>query len=111
MSSLEIPSPRRKPPVRVTSSPKSESRPRFSPDGKWLAFLSAREGKRTQVWLLPRCGGEAVKLTDFKTGVSDIVWSPDSKRLALVMKDVNPDRACSGDDEILAQVDFDGPDY
>ena len=70
-----------------------------------------REGKRTQVWLLPRCGGEAVKLTDFKTGVSDIVWSPDSKRLALVMKDADPDGAGSGDDEILAQVDFDGPDY
>jgi dipeptidyl aminopeptidase/acylaminoacyl peptidase len=95
----------------VTSSPKSESRPRFSPDGKWLAFLSAREGKRTQVWLLPRCGGEAVKLTGFKTGVSDIVWSPDSKHLALVMKDADPDGAGSGDDEILAQVDFDGPDY
>jgi dipeptidyl aminopeptidase/acylaminoacyl peptidase len=95
----------------VTSNPKSESRPRFSPDGKWLAFLSAREGKRTQVWLLPRSGGEAVKLTGFKTGVSDIVWSPDSKRLALVMKDADPDGAGSGDDEILAQVDFDGPDY
>jgi len=52
-----------------------------------------------------------VKLTDFKTGVSDIVWSPDSKRLALVMKDADPDGAGSGKDEILAQVDFDGPDY
>jgi dipeptidyl aminopeptidase/acylaminoacyl peptidase len=86
-------------PVRVTSSPKSESRPRFSPDGKWLAFLSAREGKRTQVWLLPRSGGEAVKLTDFKTGVSDVVWSPDSKRLALVMKDADPDGGDTGGDD------------
>ena len=95
----------------MTSSPKSESRPRFSPDGKWLASLSTREGEWTQVWLLLRCGGEAVRLADFKTGVSDIVWSPDSKRPALVMKDADPDGACSGDDEILAQVDFDGPDY
>jgi len=86
-------------PVRVTSSPKPESRPRFSPDGKWLAFLSAREGKRSQVWLLPRSGGEAVKLTDFKTSVSDIVWSPDSKRLALVMKDPDSEGTAADEDD------------
>ena len=51
--------------VRVTSSKESESSPRWSPDGKWLAFLSARADKEkgTQVWLLPRIGGEATQLT------------------------------------------------
>lgn len=78
-------------PVRLTASPKSETTPRFSPDGRYLAFLSAREGKKTQVWLLDRRGGEAVKLTDFKADVSNYVWSPDGTRLALVVSDVDPD--------------------
>src|SRR4029077_9561529 len=78
-------------PLRLTSSPKAETHPRFSPDGRYLAFLSGREGKKAQVWLLDRRGGEPVKLTDFKASVSDLVWSPDGKRLALVVGDVDPD--------------------
>jgi dipeptidyl aminopeptidase/acylaminoacyl peptidase len=77
--------------VRLTASPKPESRPRFSPDGRYLAFLSGREGDKSQVWLLDRRGGEAVKLTDFKSDVGDLAWSPDSKRLALIISDVDPD--------------------
>ncbi len=86
-------------PVRVTTSPKGESRPRFSPDGKWLAFLSAREGKFSQVWLLPRSGGEAFKLTDYKSSVSDLAWSPDGKRLALIVRDVDPEGGADAGDE------------
>jgi dipeptidyl aminopeptidase/acylaminoacyl peptidase len=78
-------------PLRVTSSPKPENHPRFSPDGRYFAFLSGRDGKKGQVWLLDRRGGEAVKLTDFKADVSDLAWSPDGKRLALVVGDVDPD--------------------
>ena len=49
-------------------------------------------GRRSvaQVWLLNRAGGEAVKLTDVKGGVSDYAWSPDSKRLVLVVNDPDP---------------------
>jgi dipeptidyl aminopeptidase/acylaminoacyl peptidase len=72
--------------IRVTSSPESESSPRFSPDGRWLAFVSGRqEGKGGQVWLLDRRGGEAQRLTMIKGGVSDFVWSPDARRLVLVL--------------------------
>jgi dipeptidyl aminopeptidase/acylaminoacyl peptidase len=86
-------------PLRLTSSPKAETHPRFSPDGRYLAFLSGREGKQAQVWLLDRRGGEAVKLTDFKASVSDLAWSPDGKRLALVVGDVDPDDPDAADDK------------
>lgn len=78
-------------PLRLTTSPKGESRGRWSPDGRYLAFLSDREGDKSQVWLLDRRGGEAVRLTDYKSSVSDLAWSPDSSRLALVVSDVDPD--------------------
>src|SRR4051812_31683009 len=72
--------------IRVTSSPESESSPRFSPDGRYLAFVSGRqEGKGGQVWLLDRRGGEAQRLTMIKGGISDFAWSPDAKRLVLVL--------------------------
>ena len=82
--------------VRLTSSAEtSESAPRWSPDGRYLAFLSARgdedeKKKGAQVWLLDRQGGEAQKLTDIKGGVSDYAWSPDGKRLCLVVNDFDP---------------------
>ena len=85
--------------LRLTSSPKSESTPRFSPDGEWIAFLSSREGSHTQVYLMSRRGGEAVKLTDYKASVSDLAWSPDSKRLVLVVSDPDPDAPADAEKE------------
>jgi Tol biopolymer transport system component len=65
--------------IRLTSTPESESSPRWSPDGRWLAFVSGRqEGKGGQVWLLDRRGGEAQRLTMIKGGIDDFAWSPDS---------------------------------
>lgn len=81
--------------IRVTSSPESESSPRFSPDGRYLAFLSSRPGpaknKGTQIWLLDRKGGEAQQVTDTKSRISSIEWAPDSKRLAVVLRDPEDD--------------------
>ncbi len=63
-----------------------DNSPRWSPDGKHLAFLSTRPaGGKTQVWLLDRRGGEARQLTDVKEEIDDYQWSPDGKRLVLVM--------------------------
>lgn len=84
--------------VRLTSSPESETTPRWSPDGQWLAFVRQDDKKKAQVWRLSRLGGEAEKLTDLKGGVSDVVWSPDSTRLLLTARDPDPD-APSEDDK------------
>jgi dipeptidyl aminopeptidase/acylaminoacyl peptidase len=71
--------------IRLTSRPESETTPRWSPDGRHLAFLSGRDdGGGSQVWLLDRRGGEAQRLTMIKGGVDAMEWSPDSKRLVLV---------------------------
>lgn len=91
--------------IRLTSSEKPESHPRWSPEGRYLAFLSARGGKKTQVWLLDRRGGDAFKVTDFQSSVSDLAWSPDGKRLALVVRDVDPN-----DPEILAKKEGKKPE-
>ena len=78
---------------QITSSTDSESSPRFSPDGKYLAFTSSRPGKAkgNQVWLLDRRGGEAFQLTEVKGRLQGYEWSPDSKRLALTIGDPDPD--------------------
>jgi dipeptidyl aminopeptidase/acylaminoacyl peptidase len=77
--------------IQLTSSPDGESTPRWSPDNKYLAFVSSRQdAKSGQVWLMNRLGGEAVKLTDVKGGVSDYAWSPDSRQLALVVNQPDP---------------------
>jgi dipeptidyl aminopeptidase/acylaminoacyl peptidase len=90
--------------VQLTSTLENESRPRWSPDGRFLSFLSSRQGtKHPQVWLLNRLGGEAVKLTDLKGGVTDYAWSPDSARLVLVVED--PDPADPPDDKEAARND------
>ena len=92
--------------VRLTTSPKAETNPRFSPDGKWIAFLSSREGDKNQVFLLSRVGGEANRLTDMKGGVGAFEWSPDSKRLVLVASDPDPDAPdaeAKGDDKKTAK--------
>jgi dipeptidyl aminopeptidase/acylaminoacyl peptidase len=80
-------------PLRLTSSPKSETSPRFSPDGRFIAFLSDRDGKKTEVWLLNRAGGDASKLTNLGANVSSLAWSPDSTKLALEVSDPDPDDA------------------
>jgi dipeptidyl aminopeptidase/acylaminoacyl peptidase len=77
--------------VALSAEGVSSSHPRWSPDGKYLAFLSARNGGETQVWVLNRQGGEAQKLTNTAQDVGDFDWAPDSKRLVLVLRDPTPD--------------------
>lgn len=78
--------------IRVTHGPDSASSPRWSPDGRYLTFLSSRAGPApgTQLWAIDRRGGEARQLTALNGQIADYAWSPDSKRLAVVMKKKEP---------------------
>jgi len=59
--------------------------PRWSPDGKYIAFLTRRgEKEKTQVWAIPTDGGEAFQVTSSETSVATFRWSPDGKRIAYV---------------------------
>ncbi len=77
--------------IPLTADGVSSSHPRWSPDGRFLAFLSARNDGKVQVWLLNRLGGEAQKLTSTPQDVDDFAWSPDSRRLVLVLRDPTPE--------------------
>lgn len=77
--------------IVMTAEKQSSSHPRWSPDGKYLAFLSKRGEGKTQVWLLNRMGGEAQQLTEAIQDVEDFAWSPDSKRMVLVLQDPSPE--------------------
>ena len=70
-------------PQQLTNSPKHDRHPRWSPDGKWIAFESSRDGE-AQVWVMAAAGGEPKKLTTLSTGAAQPMWSPNGKQLVFV---------------------------
>lgn len=80
-------------PIQLTTNEEDDKSPRWSPDNKYLAYLSSRkdDDDKKQVYLLNRNGGEAMRLTEVKQGVDDFEWSPDGKRMVLVIQDADPD--------------------
>src|SRR5581483_3431814 len=76
-------------PVQFTSGERRDTSPRWSPDGKSLAFASNRgeDAKApSSLYVISAAGGEARKLTDLKEGVEAVVWSPDSTRIAFTAR-------------------------
>lgn len=78
---------------QLTNSEKADDSPRWSPDGRQIAFVSGREAG-SQIWLLDPSTGNVRRVTDISTGASGPVWSPDGKYLAFA-SEVYPD--CSDD--------------
>ena len=75
---------------QLTFSPKSDSSPRWAPDGQSIAFLSDRDGA-AQLYRLPLRGGEADKVTDRKEAIGSFRWSPDGARIALLVPEAKSD--------------------
>jgi dipeptidyl aminopeptidase/acylaminoacyl peptidase len=66
----------------------SASQPKFSPDGRYLSFVSARPADaKSQIWLLDMRGAEPRQMTHVSGEISSYAWSPDGKRIALVMSE------------------------
>lgn len=85
------------PPRQLTQGPGLDKEPRWSPDGKRLAFASDRAGGAPQLYVMDLAGGEARQLGQFDLGVTQLCWAPDGKHLyATVAVAVDPDRRAGG---------------
>jgi dipeptidyl aminopeptidase/acylaminoacyl peptidase len=78
-------------PRRLTTCGDKDGEPRWSPDGRWIAFVAKRPGvgsekgdDEPQVYLIAPDGGEARRLTEIPTGATSVKWFPDSRRLAAI---------------------------
>ncbi|UCF41437.1 MAG: S9 family peptidase [Gemmatimonadota bacterium] len=79
-------------PVQLTNGEDGESMPRWSPDGRHIAFLAERgDDEHRQIYLLSNAGGEARRLTNHETGVGDITWTPDGQSLLFLAADPEPE--------------------
>jgi len=87
-------------PRQMTQGERSENSPSFSPDGKWILFISDRDGS-SNLYVMPVAGGEARHLTNISTGAADPLWSPDGKWIAF-STDVYPE--CGGDDNCNKRI-------
>jgi dipeptidyl aminopeptidase/acylaminoacyl peptidase len=78
--------------LQLTYGSEGASEPRFSPDGKYISFLSSRPGpaKGDQVWVMDRRGGEPHQITNVTDEeIAGYLWSPDSKELLLTLHPKN----------------------
>jgi dipeptidyl aminopeptidase/acylaminoacyl peptidase len=79
-------------PARPITDGHRDSAPVYSPDGRWLAYLSAEPKGKPQIHVLATAGGAPRLLTEHPLGAGAPVWSPDSRRLAYVARVPEPGR-------------------
>jgi dipeptidyl aminopeptidase/acylaminoacyl peptidase len=84
-------------PKQFTAGAKRDASPRWSPDGKLLAFTSTRDDDKAQLFVMASDGGEARRLTDLKEGVDAPAWSPDGTKIVFTAR--VPDEAYEEEDE------------
>lgn len=76
--------------LQLTFTSEGESNAKFSPDGRYISYLSSKKVDSVdtnQLWLMDRRGGEAKQFTKVKEELEDYEWSPDGSKIVLVMKD------------------------
>ncbi len=109
-------------PRRLTTAGEKDAEPRWSPDGRWIAFVAKRTAasgdkadEEAQVYVIAPDGGEARRVTSIATGAFAIKWFPDSRRLAFASRGSGPtERTLAGklekryrawkDDKVKAHV-------
>jgi dipeptidyl aminopeptidase/acylaminoacyl peptidase len=94
-------------PYPVADIGRESFRSAWSPDGKWISFL-AHDGDEPQLYILPSCGGEAVRLTSGKEAVQTYLWSPDSSKIIFTKREErppgSPGNAIVADDEAFPRT-------
>lgn len=74
------------PPRPLTDGEHRDSRPRWSPDGSTLAFVSHRDEPGSELYVLPLAGGEPRRLASWPEECEEAIWSPSGDRLAVVVR-------------------------
>ncbi len=101
--------------IQLTKGPRHDEHPRWSPDGKWIAFISDRDAKpakagRRQVWAISPDGGEAWQLTRGTQTIVAMEWAPDGKHLAVVATEAPSEqeekRTRDKDDAVIVDHDY-----
>jgi dipeptidyl aminopeptidase/acylaminoacyl peptidase len=72
--------------LALTAAAEGNDKPRWSPDGRYLAFLATPGSDKSQIMLMDRRGGDARQLTNVDGDIGDYTWSPDGKRLVFTMR-------------------------
>jgi dipeptidyl aminopeptidase/acylaminoacyl peptidase len=101
---------------QLTFGQRGDTQPQWSPDGRYISFLSARgasaddDPPRPQIYLMASDGGEAWRLSDAEEGVAAYAWAPDSARIAFVSQNPRPADVETAikkrDDERVFEGDF-----
>ncbi|MBE2199590.1 MAG: S9 family peptidase [Anaerolinea sp.] len=87
-------------PRQFTYGDQSDGSPRWSPDGRHIAFLSNRKDeKQPQIYLIPLDGGEARPLTTLKGQIASFDWSPDGKQFVCVLRQPEAEELAREKDE------------
>jgi len=73
--------------IQLTRGKKSATGPSWSPDGRWIAFVSSRADDKSQIFVISPDGGEAIQLTKAETGVNGYDWAPDGAAIAFTAGD------------------------
>src|SRR6266404_4752237 len=75
---------------QLTRGEKSSTNPRWSPDGRWLAFLSNRQEDKNQIFVISPLGGEAQQLSKSETAISNFAWAEDGQTIAYTAAEPTP---------------------